>query len=197
MPVRILIVEDEVITALDIQRELVALGHEVVATADNTSDAIKAVETHRPDLVLMDIHLSGGSDGITAASAIRGEANVPVVFLTAHSDQATLQRALAASPFGYILKPFQMREVEISIEMALYKHAKETEMRALIEQLEAAAAQIKVLSGFLPICASCKKIRDEHGQWHAVESYVSARSNAEFSHGICPQCSERLYPELR
>ncbi len=196
MSTRILIVEDEAITALDLKRELLSLGHEVVGIADNAADAVKIAEELKPGLVLMDILLRGDMDGITAASAIRGDDDIPVVFLTAHSDEATLERALNAAPFGYILKPFQARELKVTIEVALYKHAKESEVRRLVIELEAALAKVKLLSGLLPICASCNKIRDEEGEWHIIEKYIAAHSEAEFTHGICPRCVEKLYPEL-
>src|SRR6266446_2154628 len=138
MPTRILIVEDEAITALDLKRELISLGHEVVGTADNAADAVKATEELKPGLVLMDVRLSGDIDGITAASAIRGNDDIPVVFLTAHSDESTLDRAVNAAPFGYILKPFQARELRVCIEVALYKHSKEMEIRRLVVELQEA-----------------------------------------------------------
>ena len=196
MHTRILIVEDEAITALDISRELISLGHEVVGVADNAADAVRIAGELKPGLVLMDIRLSGDIDGITAASAIRGNEDIPIVFLTAHADESTLERALNAAPFGYILKPFHNRELKVCIEVALYKHRKESEMRLLVLELEAALSKVKLLSGLLPICASCNKIRDETGQWHRIEEYITAHSEAEFTHGVCPECVKNLYPEL-
>ena len=189
MTTRILIAEDEAVTALDLKRELIALGYEVTGIADNASDAVNAAAAQKPDLVLMDIHLSGSMDGIVAASAIRGSEDLPVVFLTAHSDQTTLDRALIASPFGYILKPFQVRELKVTIEVALYKHRKEAENHRLIAELEAALGKVKLLSGLLPICASCKKIRDAKGQWHALEEYIHSHSEADFTPNLCPDCT--------
>ena len=145
MTTRILIVEDEAVTALDLKRELIALGYEVTGIADNYSDAVNAAAAQKPDLVLMDIHLSGSMDGIVAASAIRASEDLPVVFLTAHSDQTTLDRALLASPFGYILKPFQVRELKVTIEVALNKHRKEVENHRLVIELEAALGKAKLL----------------------------------------------------
>ncbi len=196
MGTRILIVEDEAITALDLQRELLLQGHEVVGIAHTAADAVKAAGDLKPGLVLMDILLAGEMDGITAASVIRGNDEIPVVFLTAHSDQATLERALGAAPFGYLVKPFQPRELKVTIEVALYKHAKEAETRRLVMELQAALAKVKVLGGLLPICAGCSRIRDGRGVWHEIEDYVTAHSEAEFTHGICPRCEETLYPEL-
>ena len=196
MTTRILIVEDEAVTALDLKRELSALGYEVVGIADNASDAALSAASLRPDLVLMDIHLAGSVDGIVTACAIRGSDDLPVVFLTAHADEATLTRALTASPFGYVLKPFQVRELRVAIEVALYKHAREAEIRALVVELEAALAQVKRLSGLLPVCSWCKKIRNADDQWLQFEEYICKHSEADFTHGICPECEAKYLSTL-
>ena len=135
MPARILIVEDQPINALGLKRELVTLGHEVVGIAASASEAIRGASELKPELILMDIGLAGDIDGIAAATVIRGQENIPVVFLTSYSDDATLDRAMKASPFGYILKPFETREVEAAIRVALYRHSKEMESRTLVREL--------------------------------------------------------------
>src|SRR5438128_5399308 len=105
---RILIVEDEAITVSALKRELASLGYEVTATANTTDEALNAVELHKPDLVLMDITLAGNLNGIVGAVAIRGNYHVPVVFFTAHSDDQTMERAVAAGAFGYVLNTFSV-----------------------------------------------------------------------------------------
>jgi PAS domain S-box-containing protein len=120
---RILVVEDETIVAMDIERGLQALGFEVVATTGTGEGAIELAEKHRPDLILMDIRLQGAIDGIEAAHAIRDRLNLPIVFLTAHADTATVERAKKAEPFGYLLKPFEDQELHTAIEIALHKRA--------------------------------------------------------------------------
>ena len=126
---RILIVEDEQIVAMDIQSTLESLGYKIVGQADNGPEAIlKAAELH-PDLVLMDIGLKGEIDGIEAATQIRAQFDLPVIFLTAFANQSTLERAREAEPFGYILKPFEENDLTIAIEMALYKHSIEYKLR--------------------------------------------------------------------
>jgi CheY-like chemotaxis protein len=126
----ILIVEDEAITVSALKRELVSLGYEVAGIASAADQALKAVELHKPDLVLMDITLAGGVNGIVAAVAIRGTFQVPVVFLTAHADDRTMDRAVGAGAFGYVLKPFNAAGLKAAIETALHKHQTETESRA-------------------------------------------------------------------
>lgn len=124
---RILIVEDEAMTAADLKRELSSLGYEVVATANTAEEAVKAADQLKPGLVLMDITLSGNLDGITAAVTIRGSTGVPVVFLTAHADDKTMERAMLAGPFGYLIKPFDRAELKAAIEVALHRHQAELE----------------------------------------------------------------------
>ena len=193
---QVLVVEDASIIAKDIQDMLRRLGYAVSAVASSGEEAVqKAAETH-PDLVLMDIVLKGDMDGVEAAQQIRDRFHIPVVYLTAYADEDTLQRAKITEPFGLILKPFEERELHAAIEMALYKHKAEEERERLIRELEDALAEIKTLRGIIPICSSCKKIRDDEGYWHQVEVYIRDHSEAEFSHGICPECAKKLYPEI-
>lgn len=327
LPPRILVVEDESIVAMGIEHRLQALGYQVAALVASGEAAIEKVAQTRPDLVLMDIQLQDAMDGIEAAERIRKRYNVPVVYLTAHTDHRTFQRAKVTEPFGYIIKPFHERDLHITIEMALYKHQMELklaeneqwlmttlrsigdaviatdskgaiifmnpaaealtgwqqaeaiglelplvfsvmneEMQAalgnqaiiaiqsgktlvldnhtlliaknrrlvpiadsvapikdeqgnivgavlvfqdiserrqaeaereqLITELQEALDTIQVLSGIIPICASCKRIRTEQGDWQPIELYIRDHSQAEFSHGICPDCVAKLYPGI-
>lgn len=128
---RIVVVEDEIVVARDLQHTLVRLGYEVPATAASGQEALERVAAAQPDLVLMDIHLSGPIDGIEAAEQIRQRHGLPVVFLTAHSDEATFRRAQITEPYGYVLKPFEERELEIAIGMALYRHQVEAKLHSM------------------------------------------------------------------
>ena len=119
---RILIVEDEILVREDIEDCLEDLGHEVVSVASTGAEALSQIPTARPDLVLMDIRLKGDMDGVETARQIRTNFRLPVIFLTAHADDATLQRAKAADPIGYIVKPFAETTVNAVIQTALHKH---------------------------------------------------------------------------
>ena len=119
---KILVVEDEFITATDIENRLKGMGYDVPAVVDNGEEAIRKAGELHPSLVLMDIGLSGKMTGIEAAKQIREKFDIPVVILTAHADESTFWSALASEPFGYIVKPFEAREMKIGIEMALHKH---------------------------------------------------------------------------
>ena len=128
---RILIVEDEALTVSALKRELINLGYEIAGTTDNAADAMKAADTGRPDLILMDIHLVGPLTGIVAAVAIRGLLHLPVVFLTAHVDEKTMTNAVYSGAFGYVIKPYTTIGLKAAIEMALHKHHTELDSRGL------------------------------------------------------------------
>jgi PAS domain S-box-containing protein len=127
--IKVLIVEDEVIVARNLADRLTRLGYVVSGTAFSGEEAIDQVAEKEPDLVLMDIKLQGEMDGVAAAGEIRTRFDIPVVYLTGYADGPTLERAKVTEPFGYILKPFQVRELQSTIEMALYKHAAEKRLR--------------------------------------------------------------------
>ncbi len=128
-PTSILIVEDERIIALGIQKRLVNLGYTVSGLAASGAEAVRKATELRPNLVLMDIRLEGDIDGIEAAACIRRQLDLPVVYLTANSDPDTLRLAKITEPFGYILKPYDDRDLQTAIEMALYKHEMERRLR--------------------------------------------------------------------
>jgi diguanylate cyclase (GGDEF)-like protein/PAS domain S-box-containing protein len=128
--IRILIVEDESIVAMDIKLMLQNAGYHVVATVDSGEKAVEKAGIFSPDLVLMDIHLKGKMDGIEASEIIRNQFFLPVIFLTAFADEETLKRARASEAFGYIMKPFEEQSLKPAIEMALYKHKLERALRA-------------------------------------------------------------------
>lgn len=115
----VLIVEDEAVIALDLQDMLEAMGCVVPAIAATAEEALAAVERHRPDLVLLDIHLSDGSDGVAVATSVRARWQVPVIFLTAHTDGATLGRIAATEPVALLIKPFSEHDVVQAVSHAL------------------------------------------------------------------------------
>ncbi|HTP65888.1 MAG TPA: PAS domain-containing protein, partial [Geobacteraceae bacterium] len=138
----VLIVEDEAIVAADLAGKLGLLGYEVVGTAASGKDAVDLACSLKPEVVLMDIRLQGPMDGIEAAEEIGSRFDVPLIYLTAHSDTATLDRAKLSGPFGYILKPFEERELSTTIEMALYKHQSDRQLREQKEWLRVTLASI-------------------------------------------------------
>lgn len=131
---RILIVEDEPVIALDVEESLLELGYEVTAVADCAELALASVQETRPDLVLMDIHLRHESSGITAAAQLREEYDLPVVFLTAHADESTLNQAKQVHPFGYVVKPFEVRDLSVAIEMGLSRYQSEMAIQKALDK---------------------------------------------------------------
>ena len=128
---QILIVEDEAIVASDISNTLQVLGYAALAVASSGESAIELATAKRPDLVLMDIRLKGSIDGVRAAREISDRLGIPVVYLTAHADERTLRRAKATQPFGYVLKPFDERDLHVAIEIALDRSQKHETLQRL------------------------------------------------------------------
>lgn len=193
---RLLVVEDQPLVALDLKGTLEELGYDVVGVAGNPEAAVALAAQHRPDLALMDINLGGPVDGIATAERLHREYGIPSVFVTAYDDERTLSAATFAEPYGYVLKPFQPRELRIVLRVAIFHQIMERERARLRKELEAALSENRVLQGLLSICASCKRIHDaaDH-EWKPVEQYVQEHSAARFSHGMCPSCTARFIAE--
>ncbi len=134
---RIMIVEDESITAMSLEKRLTKQGYDVVAVVASGEEAVQRAGAMSPDLVLMDIMLEGEMDGVEAAGRITAGLDVPIIYLTAYADENTLLRAKVTQPFAYLLKPFQERELLVTIEMALYKHEMEKKLKRSEQWLSA------------------------------------------------------------
>jgi len=150
----ILIVEDDFIVAKVIEKSLIEIGYRIVGMVSSGPEAIAAVQQEQPDLVLMDINLQGDMDGITAAERIQSQRNIPVVFLTAFSDQKTFSRALETAPYGYIIKPFQTNTLATTIEVALVKYRQEERKETRYHWLEGALQSLS--EGLIAINANGK-----------------------------------------
>lgn len=193
----ILVVEDDINVAAVLEARLESFGYNVCAIAETGAQAIHQNRSHEPDLILMDILLKGDMNGIETAEQIGSEYDVPIIYLSCLNTDEVMDRAARTNPYGYIIKPYNNSELRLTIEIALVKHAAAKEREKLIKALEKSLEEIKRLSGLLPICAQCKRIRDEQDNWHEIEKYISDHSEADFSHGLCPDCARTLYPELK
>lgn len=140
--IKVLIVDDEAIIAMDIKNQLEHIGYTITGIAYSGDDAIKMASQTHPDIVLMDIMLGESMDGIEAAKQIYKLLDIPIIYLTAYADEKTLSRAKITKPFGYILKPFEERELHSAIEIALYNHSLERELKESKEWLHAALNSI-------------------------------------------------------
>jgi len=133
---KILIADDEAYISTQLEERLTFIGYDVVGKASSGEAAIDMARSLRPDLVLMDIIMPGNLDGIAAAEIIKEEQNIPVIFLTAYTDDKLIERARNVEPFGYIVKPFQEREIKAVIEVALYKKEMERALQMAHDELE-------------------------------------------------------------
>ena len=317
---KIMVVEDEAMIAEDIKRTLEEMDYEVVAICSSGEEAVSMAINKKPELLIMDIMLEGKISGIEAVKRIHNHKEIPVIFLTAYADDATIKSASETAPYFYLVKPFNETDLKAAIQITMVKskaaqkikasntkftslfmgnpepvvyldmryriqeinnsfeqlfgfsrhevknklifdlivpdektkEAKELstnkenfalnfetvrknkkgqlipvlistapvvidekqegliityrditplkqieeEKEQLIAELQKALKEVKTLSGLIPICSHCKKVRDDTGYWDQVESYIAKHSNVDFSHGICPDCMRQYYPEM-
>jgi DNA-binding response OmpR family regulator len=200
---RILIVEDEYVAAAEVERNLKKSEGIVTKIVPDGETAIKYIEQNKIDLVLMDIKLNGKLNGIDTAAIVRTRFDIPVIYMTAYTDISMMKQIKNSEPFGYILKPFKAHELIYNIEIALNRQKIETELKQTKnklkknnQELQDSLAKVKLLSGLLPICANCKDIRNDKGYYQQLEGYIAEHSDATFSHGLCPKCAKKLYPEF-
>ncbi|BBO66645.1 transcriptional regulator [Desulfosarcina alkanivorans] len=193
--IKILVAEDDYLISEDIIRGLKMQGYANIIEAVDGEDAYEKTCSVHPDIVLMDIMMPR-LDGIAAAQKIQACCPTPIVILTAYESSDFVIKARAAGVSAFLTKPPRQDDLERAIVIAMARHADLMELRRLNQALELALVEIKRLQGILPICAKCKKIRDDKGYWQQIEAYISDHSEAEFSHSICPDCARQLYPEL-
>ena len=199
--ISVLYVEDEDLTREEIHQLLQERFREVFV-ARNGVEGLEQFRKNGPDLVVTDI-LMPVMDGLKMVKEIRtGNKDVPIIVTTAYSETSYMIDAIDSNVDQFVIKPIELKKFFAAMEkcaeiIGSRKAAKrhEEEREKLIGELQEALAKVKLLSGLLPICASCKKIRDDKGYWNQIESYIRDHSEAEFSHGICPECAEKIYPK--
>ena len=167
---RILVVEDERIVALDLATTLNNLGYTIAASVSSGEAAIENAVKLRPNLVLMDIRLAGEIDGIQAAEAIRKEVDLPIIYLTAHSDEPTLARARNTGPFGYVVKPFKTTELNCAIEIALHRHEIESGLAGQTREPRFLQAHVVVIVQVVEAGDALAALGEAQGQGAAEEA---------------------------
>jgi DNA-binding response OmpR family regulator len=196
--ISILVVEDTTDLLMATERLLRFAGYQVFV-AETGAACLNVMRTVRPDLVLLDVHLPDilGYEVCRQIKADNDLQHTYVVMLSGKMMTSDNQsEGLEIGADGYLVRPIANRELLARIQSIARIINAERERDRLILQLQQALATIKNLSGMLPICAQCKKIRDDQGDWQAVEVYVKKHSDAEFSHTICPECEKELYGEI-
>ena len=222
---RILIVDDTLDTRLLLQTVLKAEGYTDVLMAASAREALSllGVDDRTPvsfrnirenaahagaediDLILMDFMMPemDGPEACRRIKSVERLRDMPIIVVTAKSDPADLQVAFDSGAMDYITKPVSKAALLARVASALNlkremdtRKARERELAEKNRDLEQALRELKVLRGFIPICASCKKIRNDKGYWQQIETYIQERSEALFSHGICKDCLKKLYPDF-
>lgn len=169
----------------------------VLEDADSFTKGLARIDAGGIDLVLLDLGLpdSQGIAGVKNLSKRFGR--LPIIVFTGLSDEELGTLAVHEGAQDYLIKGQTNGSLLVkAIRYAMERKQLENEKEHLIRELQESLAKVKRLSGLLPICASCKKIRDDKGYWNQVETYLSEHSDAKFSHGICPECGKKLYPEF-
>ncbi|MDP3483900.1 MAG: response regulator, partial [Methanobacteriaceae archaeon] len=167
---KVMVVEDESIVAIDISQRLDSLGYEVSATVSSGEKAIEMAEKTKPDIILMDIVLKGNIDGIEAAEVIGEKFKIPIVYLTAYSDEKTLKRAKYTGPFGYIIKPFEDRELHSVIEVALYKNEMDTRLKESEEKYRIIVNSMQDILFTLDLDERCTMISENQIKRYGVRA---------------------------
>jgi len=186
----ILIVDDERLN-IKLLTELLRSKYKIMA-AKNGEQALKAARGDvTPDLILLDIMMPG-IDGYEVCKRLKADEktkHIPVIFVTAVTETQDAAKGFQAGAVDFIQKPLNLVMAKARVELHIKLHK-------TMAELKEALSQVKKLSGLLPICMHCKKIRDDKGYWNQIEAYIDNHSEAQFSHSICNECAEKHYPDL-
>jgi DNA-binding response OmpR family regulator len=196
-PLEVLVAEDESVSRRRLEGALAAWGFAVRVARDG-AEAWRLFEQHAPPLVVID-WIMPGLDGVELCRRIRAHsagARTHVILLSARGERGDRVAGLEAGADDYLAKPFDRAELRARLRVGERVLALQRELQERVRELELALSQVKQLRGLLPICAYCKKVRDDQDYWHQIESYVAERTEASFSHGICPHCAAQMREEL-
>ena len=195
---RVLVAEDDATTQRLLQALLKQWGYQVVTCANGDAAWAELSSPGGPSLGIVD-WLMPGIDGPEVIRRARGITDRPVylIVLTSKSSTEDIVAAFGAGADDYLVKPFQPAELRVRVRAGHRMLELEANLRARVKELEEALTKVKKLQGLLPICSYCKKVRDDRDYWQQVETYVESRTDAQFSHGICPDCyTKHVQPQL-
>ena len=195
---KVLIAEDDSVSRRLLQAALAKWGYEVIVTV-NGKEAWAALQApDAPSLLVLD-WLMPEMDGVEVCREARKSPALKssyIILLTSRGSKEDIVQGLEAGADDYVTKPFDHGELRARVQVGSRVVQLQSALADRVKELEEAIASVKQLQGLLPICCYCKKIRDDGNYWHRVESYITGHANVRFSHGICPDCSEKLKADL-
>jgi CheY-like chemotaxis protein len=195
---KILIAEDDPVSRRILEATLVNWGYEVSVNLDGRQAWEVLQRDDAPSLAILDIMMPG-MDGLEICRKVRQlpHATPPyLILLSAMSGKDQVVRGIRAGANDYLTKPFHREELRVRVGVGVQMLALQKALAERVKELEAALSQVKQLQGILPICSYCKKVRDDQNYWQQVENYISDHADVQFSHGICPDCYERVIREF-
>jgi sigma-B regulation protein RsbU (phosphoserine phosphatase) len=196
---KILIAEDDPVSCRILELTLVAWGHEVSVARDGRAawDVLRRADS--PPLAILDIMMPE-MDGCEVCRKVR-ELSVVIppylILLTAMTAKADVVRGIKSGANDYLTKPFHREELKVRVEVGIQMLELQRVLAGRVKELEEALSQVKQLQGLLPICSYCKKVRDDQNYWQKVDTYLSDRIDVQFSHGVCPDCLERMTSRVK
>jgi len=194
---RILAAEDDSTSRMLLETMLKKWGYEVVSTCDG-NEAWAAMQVEDPPQLAVLDWMMPGLDGVEVCRKIReldATVNTYVILLTALGDKKDIVTGLEAGANDYVTKPFDKDELRARVNVGRRMVELQSALAAKIDELQKALDHVKTLQGILPICMHCHRIRNDEESWQRIEQYIGEHSDAEFSHGICPECLEKYYPD--
>lgn len=191
---KILVAEDDPVSRRVLEANLAKWGYDVLSASEGLHALQLLQRKDPPELTVLD-WMMPGMDGLEICRKVREGGQNPstyIILLTARDSQEDVVRGLEAGADDYMTKPFDHNELRARVQVGKRIVELEMNLAKRVQELEDALARVKRLQGLLPICAYCKRIRNDRNYWQQVEGYISERSEAEFSHGICPDCYEKV-----
>jgi sigma-B regulation protein RsbU (phosphoserine phosphatase) len=195
----ILIAEDDPVSRRILEQTLVSWGYKVIVTGNGKEAWDVLMSDGAPSLAILDIMMPE-MDGLEICQSVRrlrGPTPPYLILLTAMSGKDDVVNGIEAGANDYLTKPFHREELRVRVGVGMQMLALQRDLTNRVEELEDALARVKQLQGMLPICSYCKQVRDDQNYWHKVETYISSHADIKFSHGICPDCYERLALEVK
>jgi len=196
--VKVLIAEDEIVSRRLLESALPRWGYDVITATDGEEAWALLQEPDAPTIMVLD-WLMPRLDGVEICRRIRAHprlSSVYIILLTSRAAVEDVVQGLEAGANDYITKPFDAAELRARMQVGVRVVNLQTTLAERVREVEEALSRVKQLQGLLPICSYCKKIRDDQNYWHQVESYVGKHTDARFSHGICPECTDKFRIEL-